>query len=295
MENSFKQFEFVEAPLFEGAAKSGTEFACKVIKEQYQNQTIGIFTDYVPALNIKPSKSSSKANNLIEVVNKCENIRLAVLRSFKSDHFPIIIGGDHSVAMASIAAGSETFGIDDYAVVYIDGHADINTEQTSVTHNIHGMPLASSLGLCSESLQVGPLKKKIKGDNLFILGARSIDPPEYDIIKENGVHLFENNVFIDNDFDHVLEQIKDKIGNKKVHISFDVDVLDPEVFSSTGYLMKDGLSLEIVLKILDFSFNNLDVVSMDIVEYNPLMDKDEKDLKTLTSIINRITNKLTAK
>lgn len=285
--------KLIECPVFEGSANDGTELSYKILKSHICDNNNCFFIDFFQK-NI-PTLSCSGvfvAKRITEVMTKCENIRLDILNSFNCGSFPLMIGGDHSVAMASIAAGSETFGIDDYAVIYIDGHADINTEQTSVTHNIHGMPLASSLGLCSESLQVGPLKKKIKGDNIFILGARSIDPPEYDIIKENGVHLFKNNVFIDNDFNHVLEQLKDKIGNKKVHISFDVDVLDPKVFSSTGYLMKDGLSLESVLKILDFSFDNLDVVSMDIVEYNPLMDKDKKDLKTLLSIINVITHKI---
>ena len=284
--------ECIEAPLYEGAPRSGTELAYSRIKKNNNLAIECAFSDYKETVNINNQSHNCIARNIVIVLKKCENIKKQVINSFNDNRFPIIIGGDHSVAMASIAAGSETYGIDNYAVIYIDGHTDINTEKTSITHNIHGMPLASSLGLCSESLQVGSLKKKIKGDNIFILGARSIDPPEYDIIKENGVHLYENKIFLDNDFNHTLEQIKDKIGNKKVHISFDVDVLDREVFSSTGYLMKDGLSLESVVKILDFSFDNLDVVSMDIVEYNPLMDKDNKDLKTLLSIINRITNKM---
>lgn len=287
-----KKIVFVEGPVYEGSNNKGTELSYQTIKQTLIVGDKYLFFDNPLSVATILKQDVHIAKHTKEVITKCENVRINVLNSLNNEQFPIIIGGDHSVAMASIAAGSETFGIDDYVVVYIDGHADINTEQTSVTHNIHGMPLASSLGLCSESLQVGPLKKKIKGDNLFIFGARSIDPPEYDIIKENGVHLFENRVFLDNDYGHILMQTKEKIGNKKVHISFDVDVLDPEVFSSTGYLMKDGLSLESVLKILDFSFDNLDVVSMDIVEYNPLMDKDEKDLKTLLSIINVITHKI---
>lgn len=280
--------DIINAPLFEGSATQGQEFSYSFVKDEITCSDRLSFVDYnsLVATNIKDDVYNTK--NIRKVTTKCENIRLSILESFKNKKFPIVLGGDHSVAMASIAAGSETFGIDNYAVIYIDGHADINTEETSVSHNIHGMPLAASLGLCLDSLRIGPLKKKIKGENLFILGARSIDPPEYKIIQDNGVSLFENTVFNNGDYSKVLKQIIDRIGNKKVHISFDVDVLDPSVFSSTGYLMKDGLSLECVLSMLSLFVNSLDVVSMDIVEYNPLLDNGKKDLKTLLHILDEI-------
>ena len=174
-------YDFIEAPLFEGSSSTGTELSYQYLKKKIVLKANYSFVDYKQFAERNETSDSFSTKNINPVLTKCENIHLSILKSFNNNHFPIIIGGDHSVAMASIAAGSETFGIDDYAVIYVDGHCDINTEESSTSHNIHGMPLASSLGLCHKTLQVGPLKRKIYGDNLYILGARSIDAPEYKI------------------------------------------------------------------------------------------------------------------
>lgn len=289
MKTRNQKCELIEAPLFEGATRDGTELAYKVIKNEHSKNVAGTFSDYVDCLKKHSFHYSCNAKNIETVVRKCENVRTHVLNAFRNGSFPIIIGGDHSVAMSSIAAGSETFGIDDYCVIYIDGHADINTDKTSSSHNIHGMPLASSLGLCDDELRIGPLKQKLLGKNIYILGARSIDEPEYKIIEDNNVRLYKNDCFFEK-FDDILDTIKTEIGNKKVHISFDVDVLDPQYFVSTGYLMEKGLSIKAVESIIDFAFQNLDVVSFDIVEYNPLLDNNSADLNTVVNFIKRVEN-----
>ena len=277
--------EFIEAPIFEGSSSTGLDLSYNCIKKSIFWQTNSIFTDYVKKIEVNSISDTFFVKNIKAVMNKCENIRLDVLNSLLKKRFPILIGGDHSVAMASIAADSEVFGIDNFAVIYIDGHCDINTEKTSVTHNIHGMPLASSLGLCYSALQVGPLQKKINGDNLYIMGARSIDDPERIIIKDNQVHLYENNDIIYGDLKAILLDIKNKIGDKKVHISFDVDVLDPTILTSTGYVMDNGIQLHTALDIIDFALSNFDVVSADIVEYNPTIDYSKKDLDVVLKIV----------
>lgn len=282
-----KKCEYIEAPVFEGSNGPGTEKAYKIIKNAIIKNDKHFFCDYTERVCFEEAKDEYGTKNIKEVLTKCENVRSNVLNSLSNGRFPIVVGGDHSVAMASIAAGSEYFGIDDYAVIYIDGHCDINTEKTSSSHNIHGMPLASSLGLCSDTLQVGNTKKKVNGENVYILGARSIDEPEYDIINNNNVHLFENKCFF-TDFTNILMNIKDEIGKKKVHISFDVDVLDPSSFLSTYYLMENGLSIETVMTFFDFFFQNLNIVSADIVEYNPNQDIKKKDLNVVLSFIKKI-------
>lgn len=282
-----------EAPVFEGSLGKGSELAYKMIKDNLLTNNNLSFVDYDQKNNILlPRINCYEAKNINEVMTKCENIRIDVLESLKNCHFPIIIGGDHSVAMASIAAGSEMVGIDNYAVVYIDAHADINTEGTSLTHNIHGMPLASSLGLCHDSLNVGPLKTKLRGSNIFLIGQRSVDELEYDIIKKHNVNIFENNGINNQNLVQILDSIANIICKKKVYISFDVDALDPTVFSSTGYLIKNGMSLDNVVFILEYALKKFDVISMDIVEYNPLLDLDKKDIKTLLTIIEKIISLL---
>ncbi|MBO7615261.1 MAG: arginase [Bacilli bacterium] len=282
--------DFIEAPLFEGSTCEGTNLAYSVVKQNSANRLKGTFCDYKEHVKVNGLKSDHKIKNIDIVVTKCENIRLSTIKTFQNGRFPIVIGGDHSTAIGSIAAVSEMYGIENFAVTYIDAHADINTEATSTSHNIHGMPLAACLGICSKNLNVGSSNKKIFGDNLFIIGARSIDKPEYKIIKENGVHLYKSEALSDRKIENVYSSLVENIGNKKVHVSFDVDVLDPSYFKSTGYNVKDGISVEKIKNIFDFIFDNFDVASIDVVEYNPLLDHERTDLKTLVSLIEYIEN-----
>lgn len=287
--------EIIEAPIFEGSNLQGVELSYSKIKKFHSQPTNIFFKDYFNETSVSPCYDSFGTKNITEVVTKCEKIRENVLNSFEKNHFPIIIGGDHSSAMGSITATSEFYGIDDLAVIYIDGHCDINTEETSVTHNIHGMPLASLIGLCNNDLQVGKLKRKVIGRNIFIIGSRSIDEPEYKIINENNVHLYTNNQISKVNLSNVFSELKNNISRKKVHISFDVDVLDPSVLSSTGYIMSNGISLELAKEIIAFAFENFDVVSFDLVEYNPLLDKDEKDIHIVLEILDFVEKILAKK
>ena len=292
--NNSKQLDLIEAPLFEGSPTNGTELVFDVISsvDHFKNLSV---QKYVEKIDLNVEKDSFGTKNIKAVMTKCESIRLSIANSLRDNHFPIVVGGDHSVAMSSIAADSEMFGINNLAVIYIDGHCDINTEETSASHNIHGMPLASSLGLCHKALQVGPLKQKIFGNNLFILGARSIDEPEFKIIEDNKVNLYKNSEITSETLPSIFKDLQKSIGYKKVHISFDVDALDPSVLSSTGYVMPNGLSLEVVKNIIDFAFRNFDVISFDIVEYNPLLDKEKRDLKVVLDILDLVVDNVESK
>lgn len=285
---SEKQCVYIEAPLYEGSPASGTEFAFETIVNSSEKKPTTKKYNQRIAKAFRNDFFSTK--NISAVITKCENVRINVLETFKNNDFPVVIGGDHSIAMASIAADSELYGIDNLAVIYIDGHCDINTEETSVSHNIHGMPLASSLGLCHETLQVGLFKQKILGDNLFILGARSIDEPEFKIIEDNKVHLYKNIEINKKTLPQIFNELQNSIGSKKVHLSFDVDALDPSVLTSTGYVMPNGLSLNTVKEIIEFAFIKFDVISFDIVEYNPLFDKEKRDLKVVLDILDLVQN-----
>lgn len=290
---SRKQCVYIEAPLYEGSPTSGTEFAFEAIVNSSEKKPTT--KKYFQRITKTFQNDSFSTKNISPVITKCENVRINVLDTFKDNDFPVVIGGDHSAAMSSIAAGSEMFGINNLAVIYIDGHCDINTEETSASHNIHGMPLASSLGLCHKALQVGPLKQKIFGSNLFILGARSIDEPEFNIIEDNKVNLYKNSEITSETLPSIFKDLQKSIGYKKVHISFDVDALDPSVLSSTGYVMPNGLSLEVVKNIIDFAFKNFDVISFDIVEYNPLLDKEKRDLKVVLNILDLVVDNVESK
>ncbi len=282
-------FVIQEARICRGSPTSGSENACTFLAE---NGAFRMFS----VTDVFRAEGSAKANEpcpgnmkyLGEVMAVSSALYENTLLSFKNGAFPITIGGDHSCAIGTIGAAGDFFGESGLAVVYIDGHADINTENSTLTGFIHGMPLASSLGLCDKRLTVGKNTKKINGENVYIIGARSIDDNEYPIIRENGVHLYTAGDVRRRGMTDIMNEVCGSIKNKAVHVSFDVDFLDKDVFPATGYLMPDGLDCGDAREAIARIMSTGKVVSFDCVEYNPSLDKDKTCMKKLTSLLELI-------
>lgn len=225
--------------------------------------------------------------HLETVMTVARELRARVLESLEEGRTPVVIGGDHSLSMGTLAALGEYFGAEEVAVVYIDGHTDINTDRTSVTGFIHGMDLAAACGLCCDQLTVGKQKVNVLGKNLHIVGARSIDPPEHTIMEEQGVHLYPAEEVLA-DPEGVLARLLPLLEGKHIHISFDVDSMEPTLFGSTGYLLPGGLSPAQAENIMKQVLATGRVCSFECVEYNPTLDKGGRDGETLLALLGRL-------
>ena len=230
--------------------------------------------------------------HLDTVVEVNRRLRANMLAALERGTYPVVIGGDHSCAMGSLAALGEFYGAEDVAVVYIDAHTDINTEQTSVTGCIHGMDLAAACGLCCGALTVGKNRVNLHGENLHIIGARSIDPPEYGILEQVGARLHTAQEVREQGLEAVLAEVLPALSGKRVHISFDVDSLDPSEFSATGYNIPEGLTIVQVEQIIRAVLAEGNTACFECVEYNPTMDRDGKDLQTLLKIFRLVKEML---
>ena len=227
--------------------------------------------------------------HLDTVMTVSRRLRASLLTALNRGQLPIVIGGDHSIAMGSLAAMGEFYGAEHLAVIYIDGHADINTEKTSVTGCIHGMDLAAACGLCCDELTVGRQKVNLLGKNLYILGGRSIDPPEYGILESQGAHLYTPEQLAGNGLRRALAEILPQLADKQVHISFDVDSLDPSQFSCTGYLLPNGLTLGQAKTILESVLGTGRVRCFECVEYNPTLDCGGRDIRSLLDVFELVS------
>lgn len=230
--------------------------------------------------------------HLDTVMEVCRRLRSGVLSALERGEYPIVIGGDHSCAMGTLAALGEFYGAENLAVVYVDAHTDINTDQTSASGYLHGMDLAAACGLCRDELTVGKNKVNLLGENLHIIGARSIDPPEYGVVERAGAHLHTAREIRERGLEAVLADILPALAGKRVHISFDVDVLDPAEFTATGYNIPDGLTAAEAGRILSAVLDAGRTVSFECVEYNPVRDPDGRDLSTLMGILRAVSEKL---
>lgn len=219
--------------------------------------------------------------HLDTVMAVSRRLRTNVLAALEKGQFPLIVGGDHSIAMGSLAALGEFYGAEELAVLYIDAHGDINTEKTSTSGCIHGMDLAAACGLCCEELTAGKNKINLLGKNLHIIGGRSIDPPEWGIMERLGVDFYSAEQIHAMGADKVMERVLPTLRGKRIHISFDVDSLDPTEFSSTGYLIPGGLTFAQVRQIVRAAAGTGALVSFECVEYDPALDKSGADGKKL--------------
>ncbi|MBQ7500109.1 MAG: arginase, partial [Clostridia bacterium] len=222
------------------------------------------------------------------VMTFCRRLAGSVTEAIEAGTLPLVIGGDHSLAIGSIAGCAAVYGADDLSVVYVDGHTDINTPESTETGMIHGMPLASAMGLCGEKLTVGD-RVNLHGKNTFIIGARSIDRGEYPIIEEQGVNLYTADGVRRIGLENAVDDLIGRISTSRIHLSFDVDFIDGSDFFATGYVMPDGLSADDAVYIVRRIAETGKVCSADFVEYNPSRDKNDECAKKLLSVISAFT------
>lgn len=276
----------LEAPVCVGSPTVGSQYAFRHLIKNGFADIFGEGTRVVTMEKPKPCDipASDRMKSAPEVMAVSRKLYENVIRELSDGNFPIVIGGDHSLAIGSVAGAAAS--CDRISVVYIDGHADINTESSSKSGFIHGMPLASAMGLCCDGLTVGK-RGAVLGHDIYIIGARSIDAPEYPIIEEQGVHLYTADCVRKRGIPDIMREVTESIRGS-IHVSFDVDFLDGGIFPSTGYRMPDGLDIPALYGILDPVFASGRVISMDVVEYNPLLDTQGRDLEQLREIFTHI-------
>lgn len=287
-----RSFALVEAAVSCGSPTRGTEGAFDALVGVGLAAAFGD-ARLLPMEKLAPCPRWPEGlRHLDTVMEVCRRLRANVLDALGRGEYPVVIGGDHSCAMGTLAALGEFYGAEELAVVYVDAHTDINTEKTSESGCIHGMDLAAACGLCCDALTVGRNRVNLLGENLHFIGARSIDPPEYGIVERVGAHLHTAGAVRERGLEAVLGQVLPALEGKRVHISFDVDVLDPAEFSATGYNIPEGLTLAQVERILRAVLDTGRTCSFECVEYNPVLDPGGRDLGALMKLLRGVADKL---
>ena len=236
---------------------------------------------------------NSKCNirHLETIRDFSEQIALKVSEICMSGRFPLILGGDHSLAIGTLAGISKHY--QDLGVIWYDAHADSNTEETSPSGNIQGMPLAASIGAGHADLvKVGGYKHKIKSENIVLVGVREMDPGEKEFIYDNRIKLFTSQdvhrMGINRVMKETISYLKQRCDG--VHLSFDLDVIDPRDGIGVGTPVADGICLGQNIEAMQILAKANVITSAEFVEVNPLLDVDGK---TVTATINLIRALLT--
>ncbi|MDQ3427053.1 MAG: arginase [Gemmatimonadota bacterium] len=218
-----------------------------------------------------------RARYLGEIARASRLVARKVESIMGKGHFPLVLGGDHSIAVGTvsgIAAFARRQG-KKLGLIWVDAHGDINTPETSPSGNIHGMPLAALLGDGPEELTgIGAAESKISPRNVALVGIRSLDQGEKVRLKRNGaqVHTMSD---IDR---HGIHRIMKKAlahvtkGTDYVHVSFDLDAVDPTVAPGVGTPVKGGLDYREAHLIMEILADSGAMTSLELVEVNPILD-----------------------
>ncbi len=202
-----------------------------------------------------------------------------------TDKYKIInIGGDHSISMGTVPPMLELYP--DLRVIWFDAHPDINTENSSMSGNYHGMPVHFLSELCNDE-KVNWIKNKLPLKNILYIGIRDIDPYEKEMLDKHNILYFNNDDINKYGVKEVMKKNLDKLNpdNKyPIHLSFDIDGMDPQYCRSTGTIADNGISLNDAASIFNDIRDTNNLVSMDIVEFNPMIGGKYKVLVTIDTI-----------
>jgi len=245
---------------------------------------------------IKSRNLSDRRKNEYEIEKFNTQLYKAMVEKIKEEYFPIMIGGDHSAAIASALASAKVNV--DVGMIWIDAHTDYNTFETTVTGNIHGLPLAAINGYKNQELRYYHDGKIIQPSRTVIVGARSIDDEEKDNVRYSGVTVFTTQDIKEKGVEAVMEEAFKIAGykTKGIHVNYDLDVIDPDIAPGVSIPEFDGITEEEAMKINEYLIKNMkDILSFDLVEFNPLRDIDRKTeqiaLNILAQIIRAAENK----
>lgn len=234
--------------------------------------------------------SNAKLLNLVEVVEVSTLLAKKVQHVISQKRFPLILGGDHSIAIGTLAGLAMHYK--NLGVIWFDAHADLNTPETTPSGNIHGMPLAVSIGLGHEKLtHIGGIMPKICAKNIVIIGARSIDPGERDLIKECGIKVYTMHEIDRLGMTKVMEEVTHYLAERNVdgvHLSVDLDGIDPLYTPGVGTPVPGGITYRESHLAMEMLYEMALVTSAEFVEVNPILDECNRTADVAVALIGSL-------
>ena len=234
--------------------------------------------------------AETNLRNLKAVANGSERLAAKIHEVIEQDEFPLIFGGDHSIALGTLTGVAKHY--QNLGVIWYDAHGDLNTADTSPSGNIHGMPLAASLGIGHPALtELGGYSPKIKPENIVIIGARSLDEGERELIKEKGIKVYTMHEIDRLGMTKVMEETMAYFKNLHVdgvHLSLDLDGLDPNDAPGVGTPVIGGISYRESHLAMEMLAEADMITSAEFVEVNPILDEKNKTATVAVALMGSL-------
>ena len=212
-----------------------------------------------------------------EIAKVCERLYKTSLAALEKGGIPIVLGGDHSLAAGSVAATADFVRRENkpLGLIWVDAHGDMNTPSTSISGNVHGMPLAALLGSePAELSRIGGFSPKVQPERTVLIGIRNLDDREKEIVRGSQVKVF---TIKDVDRAGIAVVVEEALaiagrGTAGVHVSFDLDVCDPTIAPGVGTPVKGGLDYREAHLLMEMVADSGLLRALDLVEVNPILD-----------------------
>ncbi len=227
----------------------------------------------------QPAPPQEKAKYLREINAACEALATEVQNIMRAGELPIILGGDHAIAIGSVAGVAATLQAQSLGLIWFDAHADMNTPETSASGNIHGMPLAALLGYGPPELtHVAGFAPKLDPRYCAHVGGRDIDPPERELIKQLGMRFFTMREIDERGMSVCMDEAI-AIARRApagYHVTLDVDALDPGDAPGSGTVVRGGLTYREVHLGMEKIAEAGGMVALEVVEINTALDSNNR-------------------
>jgi len=230
-------------------------------------------------------EGDERARFLGQIKRTCERIATAVREAREADQFPLVLGGDHSVALGSLGGLAAAHGPG--GVLWIDAHGDLNRPETSPTGNVHGMVLAAALGLAGSAFEskAWPIPA-VERTRVALVGTRQLDQGERELIREHGIRVWTMSTIDQLGMERTIREALEHVsGDGFVHVSFDMDALDPGIAPGVGTAVRGGLRYREAHLALELIAEANVLTSLDVVEVNPILDVANETGKLAVELI----------
>ena len=283
----------IGAPLDLGAGRRGVDMGPSAIRyaglepriEELGRRWVD-WGDVVTAVAEASAVGDERVRFLPQIKETCERIAELVARAVEEEHLPLVLGGDHSVALGTLGGLARAAGRRG-GVLWLDAHGDLNRPDTSPSGNVHGMPLAAALGLGGPEFESDAfVLPALEARRVVLFGVRSLDQAERELLTELDVLVFTMSDLDRTGVEPAMGEALERLdGPGFVHVSLDLDVLDPEVAPGVGTPVRGGLSYREAHLALELVAESGLAGSLEVVEVNPILDRENETAKLAVELV----------
>jgi arginase len=283
-----QKIRIIGVPMDLGQSRRGVDMgpsALRVADLQARLKQLGHQVEDIGNMAVKQAEEmhfgEKRAKYLSEIAETCADLGELTEKSLREGFLPLVLGGDHSLAIGSVAGVSNFYRTQGKKIgcLWLDAHGDMNTPESSPSGNIHGMPLAALLGNgASELTELLGYKPKVEARNVALVGLRDLDATERRLIKQSGVHAFTMRDIDERGLREVMNEalhfcMDDTEG---VAVSLDMDLVDPEYAPGVGTAVRGGITYRESHLAMEMIADSKAMLSLEIVEINPVIDEHNK-------------------